>query len=30
MFANGKIEAHPVTPLDKIGEILQRWATEGR
>jgi hypothetical protein len=30
MFANGKIEAHSVTPLDKIGEILQRWATEGR
>jgi hypothetical protein len=30
MFANGKIEAHAVTPLEKIGEILQRWATEGR
>jgi hypothetical protein len=30
MFANGKLEAHPVTPLDKIGELFQRWATEGR
>jgi hypothetical protein len=30
MFANGKIEAHAVTSLEELGEILQRWATEGR
>jgi hypothetical protein len=30
MFANGKMEAYPVTPLDKIAELFQRWATEGR
>ena len=30
IFANYKVEAHPVTPLDKIGELFQRWATEGR
>jgi|SRR5215216_5923406 len=30
ILANFKLEAHPVTPLDKIGELLQRWATEGR
>ncbi len=30
IIANFKLEAHPVTPLDKIGQILQRWATEGR
>jgi hypothetical protein len=27
---NFKMEVHPVTPLDKIGELFQRWATEGR
>jgi len=30
IFANFKLVAHPVTPLDKIGEIFQRWASEGR
>jgi hypothetical protein len=30
IYANFKLEVHPVTPLDKIGEIFQRWATEGR
>ena len=30
ILANFKLEVHPVTPLEKIGEILQRWATEGR
>jgi hypothetical protein len=30
MLANGKMEVHAVTPLDKIGAIFQRWATEGR
>ena len=30
IFANFKLEAHPVTPMDKIGELFQKWATEGR
>ena len=30
IFANLKLVAHPVTPLDKVGEIFQRWASEGR
>lgn len=30
IYANFKMEVHPVTPLDKIGEIFQRWAAEGR
>jgi hypothetical protein len=30
IFANLKLVAHPVTPLDKIGELFQRWASEGR
>ena len=30
ILANFKLEVHPVTPLDKIGEIFQRWASEGR
>jgi hypothetical protein len=30
IFANLKLVAHPVTPLDKIGEIFQRWGAEGR
>ncbi len=30
IYANFKTEVHPVTPLDKIGEIFERWATEGR
>ena len=30
ILANFKLEAHPVTPLDKIGQLFQRWATEGR
>ena len=28
--ANIKLEVLPVTPLDTIGELFQRWATEGR
>jgi hypothetical protein len=30
IYANFKLEVHPVTPLDKIGELFQGWATEGR
>jgi hypothetical protein len=30
LLANFKLEADPVTPLDKVGELLQRWASEGR
>ncbi len=30
IFANLKLVAHPVTPLEKIGEIFQRWGAEGR
>jgi len=30
IYANFKLEVHPVTPLDTIGELFQRWATEGR
>ena len=30
ILANFKLEVHPVTPLDKIGELFQRWASEGR
>ncbi len=30
IFANFKLEVHPITPLDKIGQIFQRWATESR
>jgi hypothetical protein len=30
ILANFKLEVHAVTPLDKIGKIFQRWATEGR
>ena len=30
IYANFKLVAHPVTPLDKIGELLQRWGAEGR
>jgi hypothetical protein len=30
IYANFKLEVHPVTPLEKIGKILQRWSTEGR
>jgi len=30
IFANFKLEVHPVTPLDKIGQLFQRWASEGR
>ncbi len=30
IYANFKLEVHPVTPLDKIGELFQRWANEGR
>jgi hypothetical protein len=30
IYANFKLEVHPVTPLDKIGELFQRWASEGR
>ena len=30
ILANLELEVHPVTPLDKIGELLQRWASEGR
>ena len=30
IYANFKLEVHPVTPLDTIGEMFQRWATEGR
>jgi hypothetical protein len=28
--AHFKMEVHPVTPLDTIGELFQRWAAEGR
>ena len=30
ILANFKLEVHPVTPLDKIGALFQRWASEGR
>jgi hypothetical protein len=30
IYANFKLDVHPVTPLDKIGELFQRWATEGK
>jgi hypothetical protein len=30
IYANFKLEVHPVTPLDTIGELFQRWAAEGR
>jgi len=30
ILANFKLEVHPVTPLDKIGQLFQRWASEGR
>ena len=30
ILANFKLEVHPVTPLEKIGQLFQRWATEGR
>jgi hypothetical protein len=30
ILANFELEVHPVTPLDKIGELFQRWASEGR
>jgi hypothetical protein len=30
ILANFRLEVHPVTPLDKIGELFQRWASEGR
>ena len=30
ILANFKLEVHPVTPLDKKGELFQRWASEGR
>ena len=30
VYANFELEAHPVTSMEKIGELLQRWATEGR
>jgi hypothetical protein len=29
-YANFELEAHPVTSMEKIGELFQRWATEGR
>jgi hypothetical protein len=30
VYANFALEGHPVTSMEKIGELLQRWATEGR
>ena len=30
VYANFEMEAHPVTSMEKIGELFQRWATEGR
>src|SRR5215210_9522182 len=30
VYANFQMEAHPVTSMEKIGELFQRWATEGR
>ena len=30
VYANFELEAHPVTSMEKIGELFQRWATEGR
>ncbi len=30
IYANFNLAVHPVTPLDTIGELFQRWATEDR
>jgi hypothetical protein len=30
ILANFKLEVYPVTPLDVMGELFQRWASEGR
>jgi hypothetical protein len=30
IYGNCRVEAHPVTPIQKAGELFQRWAEEGR
>ena len=30
IYANFKLEVYPVTPLNTIGKLFQRWASEGR
>ncbi len=30
IYGNCKMEVHPVTPMEKIGELFQSWAAEGR
>jgi hypothetical protein len=30
VYANFELEVHPVTSMEKIGELFQRWAPEGR
>jgi hypothetical protein len=30
IYGNFTVDAQPVTPMEKLGEIFQRWATEGR
>ncbi len=30
VYSHFAVDARPVTPLEKVGEIFQRWASEGR
>jgi hypothetical protein len=30
VYSTCKIEAQPVTPMEKAGELFQKWAAEGR
>jgi hypothetical protein len=30
VYGNFAVDAQPVTPVEKLGELFQRWAAEGR
>lgn len=30
IYGNCAVEAHPVVPIEKAGELFQKWAEEGR
>jgi hypothetical protein len=30
IYANFETDVQPVAPMERIGELLQQWATEGR
>ena len=30
IYANFEIDVQPVAPMERIGELFQQWATEGR